>query len=168
MPWREEFDGVWTCASLLHVPATELPRLLRRLQAALRPGGLIYMSFIGVAETGDWRLALSPQRGEFANEAIFVTHGDAAQPISVACITGPIAKFALMTDAVEPLAVKTATEEPHARFFEYVFAGLRAAPTPGPDTSHKAWLEAFLAAPRACARADDDKTMVLCSKHSAA
>ena len=22
MPWREEFDGVWACASLLHVPAT--------------------------------------------------------------------------------------------------------------------------------------------------
>jgi len=43
--WREEFDGVWACASLLHVPATDLPPVIRRLRAALRPGGVIYMSF---------------------------------------------------------------------------------------------------------------------------
>ena len=43
--WREEFNGVWACASLLHVPATELPPVIRRLGAALRPGGIIYMSF---------------------------------------------------------------------------------------------------------------------------
>lgn len=43
--WREEFDGVWACASLLHVPATELPPLMCRLRAALRPGGAMYMSF---------------------------------------------------------------------------------------------------------------------------
>jgi len=44
-PWLEEFDGVWACASLLHVPAIELPLVIRRLRAALRPGGVIYMSF---------------------------------------------------------------------------------------------------------------------------
>jgi SAM-dependent methyltransferase len=43
--WREEFDGVWACASLLHVPATDLPPVIRRLRTALRPGGVIYMSF---------------------------------------------------------------------------------------------------------------------------
>jgi SAM-dependent methyltransferase len=43
--WREEFDGVWACASLLHVPATDLPPVIRRLRVALRPGGVIYMSF---------------------------------------------------------------------------------------------------------------------------
>lgn len=43
--WLGEFDGVWACASLLHVPAAHLPRVLRRLGAALRPGGALYMSF---------------------------------------------------------------------------------------------------------------------------
>ena len=43
--WREEFDGVWACASLLHVPAAELPSVTRRLAAVLRPGGTLYMSF---------------------------------------------------------------------------------------------------------------------------
>lgn len=43
--WRKEFDGIWACASLLHVPETELPAVARRLASALRPGGVIYMSF---------------------------------------------------------------------------------------------------------------------------
>lgn len=43
--WREEFDGIWACASLLHVQAAKLPSVIRRLRAALRPGGVMYMSF---------------------------------------------------------------------------------------------------------------------------
>jgi SAM-dependent methyltransferase len=43
--WREAFDGVWACASLLHVPAAELVDVLRRLCCALRPGGVLYASF---------------------------------------------------------------------------------------------------------------------------
>jgi SAM-dependent methyltransferase len=43
--WLGEFDGVWACASLLHVRATYLPPVIRRLRAALRPGGALYMSF---------------------------------------------------------------------------------------------------------------------------
>ena len=26
--WRETFDGIWACASLLHVPAAELPDVI--------------------------------------------------------------------------------------------------------------------------------------------
>jgi SAM-dependent methyltransferase len=43
--WRGEFDGVWACASLLHVPLAELPNIVQRLAAALRLGGALYMSF---------------------------------------------------------------------------------------------------------------------------
>lgn len=43
--WQGEFDGVWACASLLHVRAPDLPFVLRRLRAVLRPGGALYMSF---------------------------------------------------------------------------------------------------------------------------
>lgn len=118
-------------------------------------------------EAATWRLALSPQRGEFANETVFVTRRDAAKRISVARIAGPVAEFALMTDGVEHLAVKLATGEPHARFFEHVFAGLRGAPGIGTAAAHEAWLEAFLASPQVCARTDDDKTLVLCSRQSA-
>ena len=38
------FDGVFANASLFHVPASELPRVLRELHAALRPGGILFSS----------------------------------------------------------------------------------------------------------------------------
>jgi len=43
--WKEEFDGIWCCASLLHVPAVELPGVMRRFADALKPGGVWYVSF---------------------------------------------------------------------------------------------------------------------------
>ena len=45
MEWSQTFDGIWACASLLHVPAAELPEVMGRLAGALRPGGVLYASF---------------------------------------------------------------------------------------------------------------------------
>ena len=45
MDWREAFDGIWTCASLLHAPREELPAVVRRLASGLVPGGVWFMSF---------------------------------------------------------------------------------------------------------------------------
>jgi len=38
------FDGVFANASLFHVPSQELPRVLRQLQATLKPGGVLFSS----------------------------------------------------------------------------------------------------------------------------
>ena len=43
--WQEEFDGIWACASLLHVSAAGFPGVAARLAVALRHGGAWYMSF---------------------------------------------------------------------------------------------------------------------------
>lgn len=43
--WRDAFDGVWACASLLHVPRVELPAVMTRIRDALVPGGAWWMSF---------------------------------------------------------------------------------------------------------------------------
>ena len=43
--WKDRFDGIWACASLLHVPTVELPDVLRRLASALKPDGVLYASF---------------------------------------------------------------------------------------------------------------------------
>jgi SAM-dependent methyltransferase len=43
--YEAEFDAVWACASLLHVPRREMDDVLARLTRALRPGGVWYMSF---------------------------------------------------------------------------------------------------------------------------
>src|SRR5262245_13291312 len=40
-----KYDGIWACASLLHVPKVELLDAIRRLVRGLRPRGVIYMSF---------------------------------------------------------------------------------------------------------------------------
>ena len=40
-----QFDGIWCCASLLHVPLAAMPETLTRLWNALRPGGVLYLSF---------------------------------------------------------------------------------------------------------------------------
>lgn len=39
------YDGIWACASLLHLPQLEIPVALSRLWAALKPGGTFYLSF---------------------------------------------------------------------------------------------------------------------------
>ena len=39
------FDGIWACASLLHVPFAELPDIFLKIATALKPGGIFYASF---------------------------------------------------------------------------------------------------------------------------
>ena len=39
------YDGVWACASILHVPGAFLPDVLNRMKQAVRGNGIIYMSF---------------------------------------------------------------------------------------------------------------------------
>ena len=39
------YDGIWACSSLLHMPAAELPAIVAKYAAALKPGGRFYLSF---------------------------------------------------------------------------------------------------------------------------
>lgn len=39
------YDGIWACASLLHLAESELSPSLQRLWQALKPGGVFYLSF---------------------------------------------------------------------------------------------------------------------------
>jgi 2-polyprenyl-3-methyl-5-hydroxy-6-metoxy-1,4-benzoquinol methylase len=40
-----KYDGIWCCASLLHVPKAELSQVFLNLQNALKPHGVLYVSF---------------------------------------------------------------------------------------------------------------------------
>ena len=40
----KRFDGIFANAALFHVPSQELPRVLRQLHAALKPGGVLFSS----------------------------------------------------------------------------------------------------------------------------
>lgn len=45
MSFTNEFDGIWACASLLHVPQDELPDIIKKIRDALKLGGIVYASF---------------------------------------------------------------------------------------------------------------------------
>jgi mutator protein MutT len=42
---KEKYDGIWACASLLHIPKSEMLNTFRAITAALKPQGIWYMSF---------------------------------------------------------------------------------------------------------------------------
>lgn len=45
MQFRNEFDGIWACASLLHISDIEIGETLKRFWEALKEGGILYASF---------------------------------------------------------------------------------------------------------------------------
>ena len=68
LDYQAEFDGIWACASLLHLPRALLPKALRRLHGALIPHGFLYASLqIGTGERviPDGRAYSYYQTGEF-------------------------------------------------------------------------------------------------------
>ena len=42
---HEKYDGIWACSSILHLPILELESVLNKMSAALKPHGIIYISF---------------------------------------------------------------------------------------------------------------------------
>lgn len=60
------YDGIWCCASLLHVPAIDFVAVGRRLARAMKPSGVWYLSFKnGSGERND-------------GERLFVDHTEAS------------------------------------------------------------------------------------------
>lgn len=54
LPSGTLFDGIWACASLLHVPEADQRKAWARLWAVLAPGGVMYASYkLGEGERVD-------------------------------------------------------------------------------------------------------------------
>ncbi|WP_077612046.1 class I SAM-dependent methyltransferase [Clostridium sp. Marseille-P2415] len=45
MDFDNVFDGIWACASLLHIPKKELSDILTKIARALNDKGILYMSY---------------------------------------------------------------------------------------------------------------------------
>ena len=43
--FKNQFDGIWASASLLHVPSSEIEDVLKRLKDSLKDNGILYASF---------------------------------------------------------------------------------------------------------------------------
>lgn len=48
-----QYDGIWACSSILHLPADELADVMRKMTAALKEHGIIYTSFKYGTFTGE-------------------------------------------------------------------------------------------------------------------
>ena len=44
LSFESEFDGIWACASLLHVPSKDIRDVLVKIEKALKSGGYFYFS----------------------------------------------------------------------------------------------------------------------------
>ena len=42
---EKDFDGIWACASILHLPKPELSETIKKIVSALKAGGVLYTSF---------------------------------------------------------------------------------------------------------------------------
>lgn len=42
---QNQYDGIWACSSILHLPKSELHMVLSKMADALRDDGIIYTSF---------------------------------------------------------------------------------------------------------------------------
>lgn len=40
-----KYDGIWACSSILHLPITELTKVMKKMVVALKENGVIYTSF---------------------------------------------------------------------------------------------------------------------------
>lgn len=98
-----------------------------------------------------------PDRGEYANETVFLTGPDGTDRIEIAELEGPVGAVAVSTDGLLRLALELASYRPHPRFFRPLFAFARQA---DPETAD-GQLGAFLASDRVRARTDDDATLLL-------
>ena len=101
--------------------------------------------------------AVPPQRGEYANETVFLTAKDALERIDVQIYPGPVQALVATTDGLLRLALNSDCE-PFAPFFEPLIRFVEGA---GPGRSTEGKLAAFLQSERVCARTDDDKTLVV-------
>ena len=42
---KEKYDGIWACASILHVKKEELPEIIHKMSMSAKANGIIYLSF---------------------------------------------------------------------------------------------------------------------------
>ena len=130
---------------------------------------IVARGWLAVAQVGDGAVVVQDaqgellaatrlQKGEYANETHFLTLRDGVKRAEVHVERRPVQALAAMSDGLVRLALRLPAGEPHRPFFQPLFA---FAARSRDEAQARAQLEAFLSSERVCARADDDKSLVL-------
>lgn len=111
---------------------------------------------------GVYGVVFWPQSGEYANSTNFLTSDDFHERLAFSATTGGCSDVALLTDGLERLALRFDSQTPHIPFFDPLFRALRAAHD---VAGLNEGLRQFLASESVQLRSDDDKTLILASRH---
>lgn len=122
-------------------------------------GGAVF-SADGRAES--YRFGIEPRESEYVNTTDFLTDAEAAQNLRFTVVEEPIEDLILFSDGIFAVAVDYRENKPHEPFLRPMIAPLRnASATDGLNEK----LENFLASPKLNEKTDDDKTIILASRH---
>ena len=118
-------------------------------------------------EANSYRFAITPEESEYVNVTDFLTDETAIEKLRFELIEERIEDLILFSDGIFAVAVDYQTNQPHEPFLMPMMAplrnGNRNSPDGNQDLSRK--LESFLASPKINEKTDDDKTIILASRH---
>lgn len=114
----------------------------------------------------DWRPALWPQHGRYANETNFLLGDRVRADLETLYVPGRVEEVALFTDGLENLVLDKAARCAPPAFFEHVAGPVRRLALPGRDEALSGHLARYLASPDVASRTDDDVTLVVASRGS--
>jgi serine/threonine protein phosphatase PrpC len=113
-------------------------------------------------EAKSYQFAIAPEESEYVNVTEFLTDEAATERLRFRLIEERIEDLILFSDGIFAVAVDYQTNEPHEPFLMPMIAPLRS----GKTDSLNEKLEKFLASPKINEKTDDDKTIILASRHS--
>jgi len=117
-------------------------------------------SILVVRERGnqDYKLLFNPQRGEFANETVFITSPEAIIDMQIVVMPISCDFICAASDGLESVALRFSDWMPFSPFFSPLEQYLRE--TVDPDLNDQ-YIVDFLNSDRLNARTDDDKTLLI-------
>lgn len=164
-------DAILTLAKEEGEEARSYTSTLLLVAVTPRGGGALQIGdgVMVVGTGGDgWSWMFWPQRGEYANTTFFLTDDDAPGHMEVGAFGGTPTDVAVMTDGLEPLALHYASRSVHEPFFEGMFQPLVDAGGSHEIGHLSTSLETFLSSERIRGRTDDDVSLILATRRSAA
>ncbi|HYR62392.1 MAG TPA: PP2C family serine/threonine-protein phosphatase [Actinomycetota bacterium] len=164
-------DAILTLAKEEGEEARSYASTLLLVAVTPRGGGALQIGdgVMVVGTGGDgWSWMFWPQRGEYANTTFFLTDDDAPGHMEVGAFGGTPTDVAVMTNGLEPLALHYASRSVHEPFFEGMFQPLVDAGGSHEIGHLSTSLETFLSSERIRGRTDDDVSLILATRRSAA
>ena len=117
-------------------------------------------------EAGGWRWVFWPQRGEYANQTVFILSAGAAAALDFTVMPVRIDECAIFSDGIERMVLHGATKTVNGAFFDEMFIPVRASRERGLDEKLSEKLKEYLGSAPVNARTDDDKTLILATRQT--